>query len=128
MPSDAAIVLVRAQNTRIPLLLTVSRPEPPHEMGLPGGTLEPGESPKEAAARELLEETGIEALDLRPVWITKSPTDGRTVWVFRADRWRGAPTAREPGTRVAWLTPRQLVAQGALFGEANRALFQEVQP
>lgn len=125
---DAAIVLVRARSMRAALLLTVSRPEPPHEMALPGGEVEPGESPREAAARELLEETGVEALGLRAVWIGRSPTDGRTVYVFQADRWRGVPTAREEGTRVAWLTPRQLVAQGELFGEANAKLFAEVQP
>ena len=31
-----------------------------HRYGLPGGRVEPGERPEEAAAREALEETGLE--------------------------------------------------------------------
>lgn len=49
----------------------------------PGGGIEPGESPAEAAARELFEETGllVEPADLgRPVAVTRGE------WVFRGQR------------------------------------------
>lgn len=38
---------------------------------LPGGMLEPGESPRQAAVRELAEETGISATDLRFAAVTE---------------------------------------------------------
>src|SRR5437879_2978241 len=34
----------------------------------PGGALEPGETPEDAARRELREETGIESAELSPSW------------------------------------------------------------
>lgn len=54
----AAIVLVQSDDGRV---VAVSRPRPPWRYGLPGGSLEAGESYEQAARRELLEETGLVA-------------------------------------------------------------------
>jgi 8-oxo-dGTP pyrophosphatase MutT (NUDIX family) len=51
---------------------------------LPGGKIEPGESPSEAAARELLEEVGADLDQSSLVWLGE--------WT--------APAANEPGHRV----------------------------
>lgn len=96
-------------------LLTVSRPEPPYEMALPGGEVDPGEDIYQAFVREAREETGIHVRRARFFWRAKSPTDGRDVHVLAVTRWDGEPYAAEPGTIVAWLTPAQLVQQAVLY-------------
>jgi ADP-ribose pyrophosphatase YjhB (NUDIX family) len=67
----------------------------------PGGNLEPGESPRECAARELREETGFEALDLRLRGIVAetAPQEGwrwlMFVYVVRAFTGTLTPDERE---------------------------------
>ena len=39
---------------------------------MPGGGVEPGESPREAAVRELWEETGLEAASVEPLFVWES--------------------------------------------------------
>ena len=39
---------------------------------MPGGGVEPGESPREAAVRELWEETGLEAANVEPLFVWES--------------------------------------------------------
>lgn len=100
--------------------LTVTRPEPPHEAAIPGGLIEPGETPEVAAAREALEETGVVTGALERVGIGEQ--DGRLVHVFLARRWSGRPWSVEAaamggrGGRVAFSTWPALRAQAVLFG------------
>lgn len=81
---------------------------------LPAGTLEPGEDPRVAAARELTEETGYRALRLDPwfeFWAAPGITDER-MRVFRATELEAGPTALEPGecAEVVLATPAQVEA------------------
>ncbi len=60
----------------------------PNQWSLPGGRIEPGETPEEAARRELLEETGLTADGLDPLWSGPRPYEEGfphtvTVHVFR---------------------------------------------
>jgi 8-oxo-dGTP diphosphatase len=60
----------------------------------PGGRLEPGETPREAAVREVREELGVEAVDVTPSGeLFFQFVDGLSlhVYVFRADDCRGEP-------------------------------------
>ena len=78
------------------------------------GHVEPGETAPEAAAREALEELGIEVRtdDLRLLTVmqrtdgTKDAREQRVDWFFAAHRWTGAPHIMEPHkcAEVAWHT------------------------
>lgn len=112
---NAAFVVLSDPSGRI---LTVSRPEPPHEMSLPGGEVEDAESAEQAALRELREETDVwlEPVELDLVAKVKSPTDGRDVQIFACKRSNTTiGKALEDGTRVAWLRPDELLAQAKLY-------------
>jgi len=116
----AALAVVPGDGGR---LLTVSRPRPPYEMSIPGGRVEPGETPQRAALRELYEETNVVGDSARLVWAARSPTDGRTVYVLLVPCWHGVACAREGGA-VGWLTPRQLIAQAVVYGAFARDMFR----
>jgi ADP-ribose pyrophosphatase YjhB (NUDIX family) len=116
---EAAIAIVRDNEGRV---LTVTRPEPPHEQALPGGHVEDGETPCEAVARELAEECGVRAAVVRHIETTSSPTSGMPVDIFDVVEWSGTPSDVEGAGDVSWLTPLELLDQATLFAPTVRDL------
>ncbi|MGJ5805745.1 NUDIX domain-containing protein [Streptomyces europaeiscabiei] len=96
---------------------------------LPMGLVEEGEAPEEAAAREVLEETGWRPGPIKPL-IYAEPANGITDsqhHVFRADgaTYDGPPTEKNESDRIEWIPlsevrgmidRREVVSSGSLVG------------
>ena len=103
---DVAVGVLRAADGSV--LLAERRPgkDAAGFWELPGGQVEPGESPSQAAARELLEEVGVCADELAPwrVYEHDFPSKRLRMHWFHVRRWSGEAKGRE-GQRLAWVDP-----------------------
>jgi 8-oxo-dGTP diphosphatase len=103
---DVAVGVLRAPDGRVLLTERRAGKDAAGFWELPGGQVEPGESPAQAAARELLEEVGVEAYELTPwrVYEHDFPTKRLRLHWFHVRQWSGEPKGRE-GQRLAWVDP-----------------------
>ena len=103
---DVAVAVVRDEAGRVLLAERTATQMAPGFWEAPGGKIDPGEQPAEAAARELFEETGLIAQSLKPLMAYEHafPTRRVRLHVFAVERWRGQPEGRE-GQRLTWASP-----------------------
>ncbi len=103
---DVAACIVRSGDGRLLLAQRGRHQVSPGYWELPGGKIDRGETPQQAAERELLEEVGIRARALTP-WAAyeyRFPSKRVRLNFFVVDAWDGTPHGRE-GQRVAWVDP-----------------------
>ena len=72
--------------------------------GLPGGRIEVGEKLEVAAQREILEETGVDVLDLEYVGVVKDFQGDKDFihFIYSCCNWRGTLQNKEPEKCAGW--------------------------
>ena len=128
---ERPIVGVGAVVWRGERVLLIRRAKPPRagQWSLPGGAQRLGETLREAVAREVREETGLELSDLRlltTVDLVERDPDGRvrfhyTLVDFTAEAPLGEPVAGDDAAEAAWFARAELPALG-LWSETLRII------
>lgn len=121
MKKSVTVLLINNQN----LILGVSRKDDPNAWGLPGGSVEEGETEEYAVQRECKEETGLDITN--PVKVFEDICEGKVDYLnscFTAnyDESQGFST-KEKGV-VKWVQSKEIV--NGPFGTYNIKLFQKL--
>jgi 8-oxo-dGTP diphosphatase len=111
-------------------VLLIRRGKPPRagEWSIPGGRQEWGETVRETAAREIMEETGVRISGLRLLDVVDGITQTRgtvtghwTLVDFRADWAEGEPRPGDDATDAIWAPVTDLARYG-LWPETQRII------
>lgn len=123
-PADAVVMTITDETNEHMVLIHEYRMELGQKIyGLPGGLIDPGETPEECARRELREETGLELLEIREVLPAAACTvgigDERTICIFATAKGEFHPD-RATGEEIEarWYTREEVLERHktGLFG------------
>ena len=106
------------------LILGISRRNDKTKFGLPGGKLEDGETPWQAAIRETKEETDVTVTAFTQIFRREelpATPDGEPFYTYcyYAMTWSGQPKDSEEGV-VKWLTVEELISTAGAFPDYNK--------
>ena len=133
-PSLAADVVALAFDGSQLLVLLIRRARPPFEgqWALPGGFVEPTEGAAQAAARELLEETGIRAAQLEQLVTLSQPGRDPRGWVVSVVHLamlpfaEAVPAAGDDASAAEWVPLRAAQSLAFDHGEALALALQRI--
>lgn len=127
--TDAVVMIVTDRDGEHMLLIREFRLELNREIyGVPAGLIDPGETPEEAAVRELREETGLDFVEIRdvmpPSYTAVGLSNEKAVCVFGIAEGTIAPS-KETGEEItaAWYSKDELreLVQRETFGSWSQA-------
>ena len=124
--TPAAVVWMQRPDGRV---LALTRGDDFADWHLPGGKAEDGETPVQAAARELHEETGLDVDHRSLVEIARYETrSGRLVVAFEAPLppWLPMNFGRYPAGQPAWVPAQMLLMPSCSFAVEVRHVFEAV--
>ena len=125
MPASVALGVVRDEDGSVLMMRRIPAGDGV-EWAFPGGKVEPGETPAQACAREVAEETGVVCLVIGELGSRTHPVTGREVSYWLCARVSGEAGVREPdkAERVGWFSPGRALALAGdgVFGPVREAL------
>lgn len=117
MTIQAACVLVLQGD----LVLAVETRHRPGELSLPGGRIDPGETPAQAAAREALEETGLVVeLHDEPLYVGQPGREPMEAATFLVRSFQGEPRAGSDAVAARWVAREALLDPRNRYADYNR--------
>lgn len=102
----AKTLIINTDNKVLVLRRHINDNHRPGEWDLPGGQVDEGEDPREAATREAKEETGLHLLDLRPIHVVSRVLNNKQVikTVFTTSNYSGDASLSFEHSDLQWLS------------------------
>lgn len=123
MPQEAAGLILQAPDRSILLLRRSPLVNNPGYWNLPGGRVDPGETPEQAAVRETFEEAGIQVFSVEPYdVVVRRDKPHKQYHVFLARGQKVTPTLNAESDGWTWVSLQE--AQRMNLHPGLRSLLQ----